>query len=127
MAYSEHTMGCTVETMVVPIGASFKERGMRNDQHDAVAATFWIPYDFVPDAEPLRSPSEPLDSDRHGDDAQASASPAAASSTGGAAQPANDDDGVTQPVPASLTASSSSPQELADWSPDVETDAVEIA
>ena len=52
-------MGCTVETMVVPIGASFKERGMRNDQRDAVAATFWIPYDVVPDAEPPRSPSEP--------------------------------------------------------------------
>ena len=34
------------------------------------------------------------DSDRHGDDAQASASPAAASSKGGAAQRANDDDGA---------------------------------
>ena len=45
--------------MVVPIGASFKERGMRNDQHDAVAATFWIPYDFVPDAEPPQ-PRPPL-------------------------------------------------------------------
>jgi len=32
------------------------------------------------------------DSDRHGDDAQASASPSAASSKGGAAQLANDDD-----------------------------------
>ena len=40
-------------------GDLFKERGMRNDQHDAVAATFWIPYDVVPDAEPPRSPSEP--------------------------------------------------------------------
>ena len=34
------------------------------------------------------------DSDRHSDDAQASASPAAASSKGGAAQPANDDEGA---------------------------------
>ena len=40
-------------------GDLFKERGMRNDQHDAVAATFWIPYAGVPDAEPPRSPSEP--------------------------------------------------------------------
>ena len=56
------------------------------------------------------------DSDRHGDDAQASASPAAASSKGGAAQLANDDDGAAQPVPASPTASS-----------DAETDAVETA
>ena len=113
--------------MLVTIGASFAERGMRNHQRDAVAATFWIPYDVVPDAGPPRSPSEPRDSDRHGDDAQASASPAVASSKGGAAQPANDDDGATQPVPASPTASSSSSQELADWSPDAETDAVETA
>ena len=120
-------MGCTIETMLVPIGASFAERGMRNHQHDAVAATFWIPYEFVPDAEPPRSPSEPRDSDRHGDDAQVSASTAAASSKGGAAQHANDDDGATQLVPASPTASSSSSQELADWSPDVETVAVETA
>ena len=34
------------------------------------------------------------DSDRHGDDAHASASPAAASSTGGAAQPANGNEGA---------------------------------
>ena len=48
-----------------------------------------------------------------GDDAQASASPGAASSKGGAAQLANDDDdGATQPVPASPTASSSS---APDW------------
>ena len=40
-------------------GDLFKERGMRNDQHDAVAATVRIPYDVVPDAEPPRSPSEP--------------------------------------------------------------------
>lgn len=120
-------MGCTIETMLVPIGASFKERSMRNNHHDAVAATLWIPYDFVPDAEPPRSPSEPRDSDRHGDDAQASASPAAASSKGGAAQPANLKDGATQPVPASPTASSSSSQELPDWSPDVQTDEFETA
>ena len=56
------------------------------------------------------------DSGRHGDDAQPSASPAAASSKGGAAQPANDDDGATQHAPASPTASS-----------DAETDAVETA
>ena len=56
------------------------------------------------------------DSGRHGDDAQPSASPAAASSKGCAAQLANDDDGATQPVPASPTASS-----------DAETDAVETA
>ena len=70
---------------------------------------------------------KPWDSDRYGDDAQASASPAAASSKGGAAQSANLKDGATQPVPASPTASSASSQELADWSPDVETDAVETA
>ena len=101
-------MGCTIETMLVPIGASFAERSMRNHQHDAVAATFWIPYEVVPDAEPPRSRTVSFESDRHGDDAQASASPAAASSKGGAAQPANDDDGATQPVPASPTASFSS-------------------
>ena len=120
-------MGCTIETMLVPIGASFAERGMRNHQHDAVAATFWIPYEVVPDAEPPRSRTVSCDSDRHGDDAQVSASTAAASSKGGAAQHANDDDGATQRVPASPTASSSSPQKLADWSPDVETDAVVTA
>ena len=84
--------------------------------------------DFVPDSgSAIRSASEPRDSDRHGDDAQASASPAAASSTGVAVQPANDYDGATQPVHASPTASSSSSPEIADWSPDADTDAVETA
>ena len=32
----------------VPVGVSFPERGMRNDQHDAVAATVCIPVTSVP-------------------------------------------------------------------------------
>ena len=52
-------MGCTIDEILVPIGASFPQRGTRNDQQYAVAATFWIPYEVVPDAEPPRSPSEP--------------------------------------------------------------------
>ena len=98
-------MGCTIDELFVPVGASFSQRGMRWDQHDAVAAAVWIPYKIVPDAEPDSSRTVSLESDRHGDASQASASSAAASSTGGAVQPASDDDGATQPVPASPTAS----------------------
>ena len=101
-------MGCTIDELFVPVGTSFSQRGMRWEQHDAVAAAVWIPYKIVPDAEPDSSRPVSLESDRHGGDSQASASSAAASSTGGAAQLASDDDGATQPVPASPTASFSS-------------------
>jgi len=37
-------MGCTVENHVVPVGLHYPERGMRNDQHDAVGGTLYIPY-----------------------------------------------------------------------------------
>ena len=118
-------MGCTIETMLVPIGASFQEPGMRNDQHDAVSATFWILYDVVPDAEPPG---------RLGNRAIRTAMlrmlrllPPQPRPKGGAAQLANDYDDATQPAPASPTAFSSSSPELADWSPDAETGAVETA
>ena len=87
-------MGCTVQTMEVPIGASFKEPGMRHDEHDAVAANFWIHYEVFPDAGHHRSHSEPRDSDRHGVDAHAFAFLAAVSFKGGAAQHANNHDGA---------------------------------
>ena len=36
-------LGGLGEERTVPVGASFSDRGMRNDQHDAVAAQLMIP------------------------------------------------------------------------------------
>eukprot|EP00974_Lingulodinium_polyedra_P053763 5166833-Lingulodinium_polyedra.AAC.1 len=44
--------GGLVEPVVAPVGASFEERGMRNDQHDAVGATLTVPIREVPSGAP---------------------------------------------------------------------------
>ena len=49
------SMGCIVQKTDVPVGKSFAERGMRNDQHDAVGANVLVPYQTT-----LRGATQPV-------------------------------------------------------------------
>ena len=84
-------LGGFAEERTVPVGASFPERGMRNDQHDAVAAQLMIPI-RPGDAPPAAGGApQPAEAASH---AEQNISPAA----GGAPQPAEAPSDAEQPT-----------------------------
>ena len=103
--------GAWIEPLLIPIGKSYAERGLRNDCHDAVGAVLKVPFtrcDSLPGTAP-QAPEPPVISQASSSAPQAPAPSVISQATsgapsGGASQPANEPEhwkptgGASQPA-----------------------------